>query len=307
MEDQNQIVVAGPASQKLAVKVAHLLNAQLYSTESKVFPDGECYLRVQVEDDGEFRGKEVTLIQSTAGNAWGDQNLHIMEIIMMISAVRRMDASKIRVVIPYFAYSRQDKAFRPGESIFAQDLLRWMQAAGATEFYSIDIHTTSIFKVLTIPAYNLDPMKVLAEEVKSRNLANPVVICPDKGAFERSRAFARYLGDAVPVVQLNKKRDVITGKTTMEGTLQVEGKDVIIADDIIATGGTMALALGIAKKAGASSIYAIGTHPLLIKNAVFKLLNAGVTEIIGTDTLSSIAMQASMAEVIAAAIQEHLS
>ena len=303
MVDQNQIVVAGPASQTMSVKVAHLLNARLYSTENKVFPDGECYLRIQVEDVGDFRGKEVTLIQSTAGNAWGDQNQHIMEIIMMISAVRRMEAAKIRVVIPYFAYSRQDKAFRPGESIFAQELLRWIQAAGATEFYTIDIHTTSIFKALTIPAFNLDPMEVLALEVKTRNLANPVVICPDKGAFERSRAFARFLGDGVPVIQLNKTRDVVTGKATMEGTLPVEGKDVIIADDIIATGGTMALALGIAKKAGAASIYAVGTHPLLIKNAVFKLLNAGVTEIIGTDTLSSIAMQASMAQVIADAIQ----
>ncbi len=298
-----QIVIAGPASQGLAVKVAQILQARVVATENKVFPDGECYLRVAVENDGMIRGKDVIIIQTTGASSHSDQNQQIMQLIMMISAVKRMEAAKIRVVMPYFAYSRQDKAFRPGESIFANELCRWIEAAGATEFYTVDIHSTKILDVFTIPAFNLDPMKILAEEIKKRGVSDPVVICPDKGAFERSRAFAKYLGDNVPVEQFQKTRDVKTGEITMEGELHVEGKEVIIADDIIASGGTMAFALKIAKKAGASKIYAVSTHPLLIKNAVFKLISAGTDEIIGTDTLDSPSMQCSVASVIADAIQ----
>ncbi len=301
----NQIVIAGPASQGLAVNLATYLNAPIYTTENKVFPDGECYLRIDIEDDAVLENKDVIIIQTTGANAAGDQNQRIMELMMMISAAKRACAAKIRVVMPYFAYSRQDKAFRPGECLFATEILRWIEIAGASEFYTIDIHAEKIFEAVDIPTFNLDPMEVLAQIVKKRDIKNPIVICPDKGAYDRSRAFARYLGDEIPVVQFNKTRDVKTGEITMEGNIDVNGREVIIADDIIATGGTMARALGIAKKAGAKSIYAVGTHPLLSKNAIFKLKKAGTTEIIGSDSIDSIAMQASMAEVIGKAIEKN--
>jgi len=302
MEDQ--IVIAGPTSQRLALKVAELLHARIVTTENKVFADGECYLRVDVEKDDEFKGKDIIIIQTMGANSNGDQNLHIMELIMMIGAVKRMKASKIRVVVPYFAYSRQDKAFRPGECIFAEEILKWIEMAGATEFYTIDVHADSIFEILKIPAYNLDPMEVLAKELAKRS-KDPIVICPDKGAYERSRKFAGYLGKDVQVIQFIKKRDVKTGKITMEGDLPIQGKDVIIADDIIASGGTMAKAIEIVKKAGAKSIYSVGTHPLMLKNAVFNLIKAGATDIIGTDTIDSAFMQVSIAEVISKAIKSN--
>jgi ribose-phosphate pyrophosphokinase len=294
-----QIVIVGPASQGLAVKTAQLLKAKTYTTESKVFPDGEVYLRIECEKDEDLKDKDVIIIQTTGAGPNSSQNQRIMELIMMISAAKRAQAAKIRVVVPYFAYSRQDKAFRPGESVFAEELCRWIEAAGATEFYSIDIHAPSIYNVFSIPAFNLDPMAVLADEIKKRGITDPVVVCPDKGAYERSRAFAKCMGETTPVEQFQKKRDVKTGEITMDGELHVKDKDVIIADDIIATGGTMALAIEIAKKTGAKSVYAVGTHPLLIKNAVFKLLSSGTDVIIGTDTLDSPSMQASMASVIA--------
>jgi ribose-phosphate pyrophosphokinase len=300
-----KVVIVGPASQGLAVATAKLLKAVTYATEAKVFPDGECYLRIDLKDDAELKDKDVIIIQTTGGSSAGNQNQRFMELFMMISAAKRCGAAKIRVVVPYFAYSRQDKAFRPGESIFAMDLCRCIQAVGATEFYSVDIHAPAVYDAFTIPAYNLDPMAVLAEEIKKRGKLDPVVVCPDKGAYERSRAFARYLGPDVPVEQFNKKRDVKTGAITMDGELHVSGKDVIIADDIIATGGTMALAIDIAKKTGAKSVFAVGTHPLLIKNAIFTLRSAGTDVIVGTDTLDSPSMQASMASVIAQAIQNH--
>ena len=228
-----------------------------------------------------------------------------MELIMIISAAKRMGAEKIRVVVPYLAYSRQDKVFRPGECKFAVDLLKMMEHAGATEFYTVDIHAPKIFEEVEMKTYNLDPMEVLAKEVNKRGIKDPVVICPDKGAYQRSRDFASYLGENVPVAQFEKKRDVKTGEVTMEASdeIDINGKDAIIADDIIATGGTMSLAISYAKKFGAERIFAVGTHPLLIKTAAFKLLSAGTEEIIGTDTIDSPVMTTSMAEVIASALK----
>ncbi|MHA1672958.1 MAG: ribose-phosphate diphosphokinase [Promethearchaeota archaeon] len=301
----DQYIIAGPASQGLAVKLARELSANVISTENKRFPDGECYLRINLEEEAELAGKDVIIVQTTGASTTSDQNQHIMELIMMISAAKRVKADRIRVVMPYLAYSRQDKAFRPGESMFVEELLRWIEHTGATEFYTIDIHAPKVLEVFTIPAFDLDPMAILAQECKSRDINDPVVICPDKGAYDRSRAFAGHFGEGVPVVQFSKKRDYKTGEITMEGDIDVKGRDVIIADDIIATGGTMARAIQIAKVGGAEKIYAVGTHPLLIGNAVFKLLKAGTTEIIGSDTIDSQAMQASMAKVIADAINKN--
>lgn len=299
-----QFVVAGPASQSLAVKIANFLDASLISTEYKRFPDGENYLRLNIEDENLLSNQDVIIVQTTAASANSDQNQRILELIMMISAVKRLNPSHLRVVVPYLAYSRQDKVFRPGESTIVTEILRWIELAGATEFYTVDVHAPKVFEVLSIPSFNVDPMQVLANACKERGLNNPVVICPDKGAYNRSRAFAKYLGENVPVVQFEKKRDVKTGEISMVGDIDVKGREVIIADDIIATGGTMARAIQIAKEGGATTIYAVGTHPLLIGNAVVKLLSAGTTEIIGTDALDSIAMQVSLAETIGREIKK---
>ncbi len=297
----DQIIIAGPASQSLGVKVGNILGAEVISCETKRFPDGECYLRVDLENEEKVKGKDAVIIQTTGASARGDQNRHYMELIMIISAVKRMGAGKIKVIMPYMAYSRQDKVFRPGECKFAVDLLKVIEHAGADEFYTIDIHAPKVFEEISIPAHNLDPMKALADEVNKRGVKNPVVICPDKGAYNRSRDFAKYLGNEVPVAQFEKKRDVKTGEVTMEASddINIDGMEAIIADDIIATGGTMSLAIQYAKKFGAKEIYAVGTHPLLIKTATYKLLSAGTEEIIGTDTLDSPVMTVSMAQVIA--------
>jgi ribose-phosphate pyrophosphokinase len=218
---------------------------------------------------------------------------------MMISSLKRMHAGKIRVFVPYMAYARQDKAFRPGESLIAHDICKIIENAGADEFYAIDIHAEHVLKAFNIPAFNLNPMKLLAEYVKLKKLQDPVVVSPDKGAVERSKSFAEFFGKHVPVEIFSKERDVITGEIKMTGELKVDKKDVIIADDIISTGGTMSSAIKIAKKSGARKVYAIGTHLLLIQDAITRIMDAGATEIIGTDTLQNPFSQVSMAELIA--------
>ena len=141
-----------------------------------------------------------------------------------------------------------------------------IENAGADEFYTIDIHADHVLSVFSIPAFNLNPMKLLADYVKTQDLKDPVVVSPDKGAVDRSKSFAEFFGKDVPVEVFSKERDVVSGDIKMTGDLDVDQKDVIIADDIISTGGTMASAIKIAKKSGARNVYAVGTHPLLIQD-----------------------------------------
>jgi ribose-phosphate pyrophosphokinase len=294
-----KIIIVGPSSQLLAMRTAKEMKIKAIETEYKRFPDGENYLRINVKSDDDLKGKEIIIIQTTGANTAGDQNQRIMELIMMISASKKAGAGKIRVVVPYFAYSRQDKVFRPGESLMAQNICRMIELAGADELFSIDMHAPEVFSVLKIPTHNLDPMKLLAEYIKTLDVKNPIIVSPDKGATERSRAFANYFGKDVPVEQFSKERDVVTGQIKMTGELKVTGKDVIIADDIIATGGTMASAIEISKKSGARKVIAVGTHALLIVNAVHTILSAGCDVIVGTDTLDTPVSMVSMAKLLA--------
>ncbi len=304
MEIVDKIIVIGPASQLLGMKTVIKTGLDFIQTEYKKFPDGECYLRIKTEDESLVKNKEVVIIQTLGASNSADQNQRLLELIMMISSLKLMRAQKITVIVPYLAYARQDKVFRPGESIIANIVCKMIEQAGADEFYTIDIHAHHILKSFTIPAHNLNPMKDLAEYVKSKDLKNPVVVSPDKGAIERSKSFASFFGKNVPVEVFSKKRDVITGEIEMTGQLDVENMDVIIADDIISTGGTMASAIQISKKSGARKVYAVGTHPLLIQDAVSRILHSGADEIIGTDTIDNPFSTVSMASVLAEVIQK---
>lgn len=298
-------MLVGPSSQALALKVAQELSIKAIATEYKQFPDGENYLRWQIEDEKVVMGKEIIIIHTlgAGGGPGKSQNDRMLELFMMIDSAKRMGAGKIKVVVPYLAYSRQDKVFRPGECKFAELVLRLIESCGANEFFTVDVHAPEIFNAVQIPCHNLDPMKSLADYLRGLKLKNPTVVSPDKGSRDRAAQFAASLGSNIPVVDFDKKRDVKTGEVKMVGDAAVNGKEVIIADDIIATGGTMALAIKIAKESGASRVFAVATHPLLIGNGQFNLINAGA-EIIGTDCIDSKFSQVSMAKLIADAVRK---
>ena len=298
----DKLIVIGPSSQLLGMRTKQKTGLDFVQTEYKTFPDGESYIRIKIDDESVIKNKEIIVIQTLGASNRADQNQRLLELIMMISSLKRMKAGKIRVFAPYLAYARQDKAFRPGESLIAHVICKMIENAGADEFYTIDIHAEHVLEAFKIPAFNLNPMKVLAEYVKSKDLQNPVVVSPDKGAVQRSKSFAQFFGKDVRVEVFSKVRDVVTGEIEMTGELKVNNMDVIIADDIISTGGTMSSAIKIAKKSGARKVYAIGTHPLLIQDAITRITNAGADEIIGTDTLNNPFAQVTMAGLIAEAI-----
>jgi len=294
-----KILIVGPASQILGVKIAQELGIEYVNTESKTFPDGENYLRINIDDETRIKDKEVIIVQSTGPSSSGNQNARLFELFMMIDSIKRMGAERIIVVIPYLAYARQDKIFRPGESIFADVILGIIDSTGIDELYVVDIHAPKALEGLKIKTVNIDSMKVLADYIKSLGAKDIVVVSPDKGAVERSKAFAKHFGEDVPVDYFKKHRDVKTGEITMSGKLSLKNKNVVVSDDIIATGGTMATAIKLSKQSGANKVYAVATHALLLQNAKFRILSAGADEIIGTDSIDNEVSRVTLAKAIA--------
>jgi len=293
-----KILIVGPASQMLGIKIAKELDINYYNTETKTFPDGENYLRINIDNDSLIEGTEVIIVQSTGPSSSENQNGRLFELLMMIEAVTRMGATKIVVVIPYLAYARQDSVFRPGECKFAQLILRIIDSMRIDELYVVDIHSQKILEEIQCKCVNIDSMKLLADYIKSLNVKDIVVVAPDKGAVERSKAFAKHFGENVPVDYFEKVRDVKTGEITMSGKLSLKNKDVVVSDDIIATGGTMANAIRLSKESGANKVFAVATHALLLQNAKFRIIKAGADEIIGTDSIDNEASKVSLTKAI---------
>ena len=294
-----KILIAGPSSQILGVKIAQELGIESINTEIKKFPDGENYVRINIENETLIAGKEVIIVQSTGPSANSDQNAKLIELFMMIDSINRMGAAKVIIVAPYLAYARQDDIFRPGESKFAYVILQILNTLGINELYVIDIHAPLILKECSCKAINIDSMKVLADYIKSKGAKDIVVVSPDKGAIERSKKFAKHFGENVPVEVFEKERDVKTGEIKMRGLLDLKGKDVVISDDIIATGGTMATAIKLAKESGAQRVFAVATHALLLQQAKYRIIKAGADEIIGTNSIDNEVSKISLAKTIA--------
>ena len=293
-----KILIVGPASQILGIRIAQDLNIKYFNTESKTFPDGENYLRINLDNESLIEGKEVIIVQSTGPSSSGNQNARLFELLMMIDAVKRMGAEKIVVVIPYLAYARQDKIFRPGESKFANLVLCLIDSMRIDELYVVDVHAPNILEEVQCKWINIDSMRILADYIKSLDVKDIVVVAPDKGAVERSKAFAKHFGDNVPVDYFEKVRDVKTGEITMSGKLSLKNKDVVVSDDIIATGGTMAKAIKLSKESGANRVFAVATHALLLQNAKFRIIKAGADAIIGTDSIDNEASKVSLSKAI---------
>lgn len=291
------LVIPGPSSQILGIKTAKLLDADIIPLDFRTFPEGTSYIRI----DGDVAGEHVIIIHSTYPN----QNERLMQLYLMLDAVKDMKADKITVVTPYFSYARQHRRFKPGEAISAKTIAEIIQSLGANEIFVINIHNMEALTYFTIPATNLDAMVDIGKYLKSLDLMDPIVIAPDDGAIKLAETVGNIL-DA-PYLNFEKHRDFETNAIVMEGKeMDLRDRDVAIVDDMIATGGTMAEAISIVKRQGARKVYAAAVHPLLIGNARFKLITAGAEEIISTDTIPSDVSTVSVSTLIADAIKKSL-
>jgi ribose-phosphate pyrophosphokinase len=283
------MIIGGPSSQLLAGRVAAILNQELAMCDIGAFPDGEAYARIISEMPG-----IVTIIQSTPTDR---------DIIYLIQLLDACGDREISLVIPYFGYARQDKVFLPGEPLTARAIARVLNPfLGKGRVFMINIHSHSILSHFTCPAENLDATPLLADEVARLGLQDPVLISPDKGAVAMARAASQRLGAEYDYLE----------KTRLSGTevrmapkkMDIRGRDVVILDDMIATGGTMATAISMLRQLGAKRVYLAAVHPVLTGSALLKLYRSGVEAMLATDTLDRGISAVSVAPLIAQALRE---
>ncbi|MCD6195326.1 MAG: ribose-phosphate diphosphokinase [Staphylothermus sp.] len=243
----------------------------------KIFPDGEKYVRIL--DTDKITGKDVVLINTL----YPRQNDSFIETLFLIDSLRRTFVRKLVVIIPYLAYSRQDKQFLPGEPVSAEVIIKSIREAGADQLVVIDAHNPQ-----SLRSFNGCTINVLVSDILVNKaleyVENPIVLAPDKGALKRVEYAAVKYG--LEYDYLVKSRDRITGEISMTSKeLNVHERDVIIVDDIISTGGTIALAIRHVKKQGARKVVVAASHGLMVGNALEKIKGAGVEKIILGNTL----------------------
>jgi ribose-phosphate pyrophosphokinase len=219
----------------------------------------------------------------------------------MLDTAKNLGAENVTAVVPYLAFARQDNRFLPGETVSGETVIKLIDFCGTDHFITVNIHSEKILRQLSIPAKNLSAISSLAEYFKNQGLDDAFSLSPDKGAVELAEEADKVLGGGCG--WLRKERDPYTGKIQVEEqSLQVKGRDVIVFDDIISSGGTVAKAVKMLKTQGARRVYAACVHPLLIGEAKQKILQSGAEEIVGTDSIPSSVKTISLAPVIAEAL-----
>ncbi len=265
-------------SEKIAQRLAKKLHARYSPLTLKSFPDGDIYLRYNTS----VKGQVVVIVQSFQPNP----DMSLFDVLFAAETANDLGAKKVILVAPYLAFMRQDKRFHPGEAISSRIMAKLLNRS-VDKIITIDTHLHryhSMKDIFRIPAVNLTSNPLIARYVKKR-WSKPVIIGPDWESYQWADDIAQQIGAEVTVLQ--KKR--FTSRhvaVTMIKPVSIAGKDVVIVDDIISTGHTIAEAAKQAKKASAKSITAIGVHGLFVENAVNKLQKAGVTKIVTTNCIS---------------------
>lgn len=283
------IIVPGPASVKMGEKIAEILNLETINVEFKVFPDGESYLRLKRD----IKGEKAIIVQST----YPPQDTHLFQLYLLIDTVLRQGVKEVTVTVPYLAYSRQDKIFRPNEVVSVVTILRILEKLGVARLITVNIHESKVFQNVSFSCINLSATRILAEYFKSLN--DVVAFAPDVKAKRMAEEASQVLGG--PYGWFRKERDRVTGEITMnqDGDVEVKNREVVLFDDIISTGATTAKAVKILKDRGASHVYAACIHALLREDAYKKIIESGAEVVVATDTTPSEVSKVSVVPLIA--------
>jgi ribose-phosphate pyrophosphokinase len=254
--------------------VADDLGCELGRATIRNFEDGEIFVRI----DDNVRGRDLYIIQSTC-----PPSDNVLELLLLLDAARRASAARITAVIPYFGYARQDRKDQPRVAIGAKLMANMIVAAGAHRVLSIDFHQHQLQGFFDIPVDHLYAAPVFTRYFREKQLDNLVVVSPDVGSAKMARGFAKRLGGTMGII--DKRRPAANVSEVMHVIGEVEGKDCLLSDDMIDTGGTLAQAARALKERGARDVYACATHALLSGPAVERLRDAPFTEIVVTDTI----------------------
>ncbi|KKU45289.1 MAG: Ribose-phosphate pyrophosphokinase [Microgenomates group bacterium GW2011_GWA2_46_7] len=270
-------VFAGSSNRELASEIASLLETQLGEIEISQFANGETRVWVK-EGKVEHR---VVVVQSLSSPT----NEHLVELCLIVDALRRVGASEITAVIPWMGYSKQDKIFRPGEPLSAKVVAQILQSAQIDKIITIDLHNRATLGFFDLPIRELSARPILMEYFKKKVGTKTLVVAPDEGAVKASTELARELG--VPIVYVDKKRDLTTGEVSVVGmSRSVAGGDLIVTDDNVFTGSTLLQVAKELKEAGAKTIRVGLTHHLYVPHVQEKLEDSEIDEIVVTNTVS---------------------
>jgi ribose-phosphate pyrophosphokinase len=291
-------IILGPASKELGEKIANANGLEKIPVASKTFPDGEVYVRLE----GNVQNENVYIVQTTSP----PQDLKLLQLAFIANAAKRNGAKKVTAIVPYLAYARQDKIFLQGETISIEVIGRMLSSAGVDELLTVNIHQENALSKFPFAARSISAIPLLAEYFVQRGYKKAFALAPDKGAMYIADQAKNVLGGENG--HLEKERDRYTGQVKIaKKEFNVKGLTVIIFDDIISTGGTIVNAAKILKDLGATKIFAACVHPLLIGDAEKRILDAGVEEIIGTDSVPSEASKVTLAPLVSNEIRSHQS
>ena len=267
----------GRSNPQLGEQIAEYLNVPLGQLSIKDFSDGEIWVKFEEN----IRGKDVFIIQSTHGPA-----KNILELVLILDAAVRASAKSVTAVIPYFGYARQDRKDTPRVPISARVMVDMFTAAGTNRIVTMDLHSTQIQGFANIPFDHLYSRMVLMDKIKALGLdpGNSVVLAPDVGSVPMSQAYAKRL--SMYFALIDKRRYAPNKSEVMHLIGELDGKDVLIIDDMIDTAGTLVNATEAAMKNGANSVTAIATHALLSGPAVERIKDSAISKLIVTDTVN---------------------
>jgi ribose-phosphate pyrophosphokinase len=269
------MMLSGSAHPALAQEVARTLGMPLGVVTIRRFADGEIFVRV----DENVRGRDTFIIQPTHSPAD-----NILELLLLIDAARRASAARITAVVPYFGYARQDRKDQPRVAIGAKLMANMIVAAGADRVLGVDFHQHQLQGFFDIPVDHLYAAPVLTRYFRDKQLENLVVVAPDVGAAKMARGFAKRLDATIGII--DKRRPTANVSEVLNVIGEVEGRDCLIADDMIDTAGTVAQAVVALKDRGARNVYCCATHAVLSGPAVERLSTSPVTEVVVTDTIA---------------------
>ena len=268
---------AGNATPELAQKIADRLYIKLGDAEVGRFSDGE--ISVMINEN--VRGSDVFIIQSTCAPT----NDNLMELIVMVDALRRASAGRITAVMPYFGYARQDRRVRSARvPITAKVVADFLSSVGVDRVLTVDLHAEQIQGFFDVPVDNVFGTPVLLEHMRQQNFENPAVVSPDIGGVVRARAFAKLMDDTDLAI-IDKRRPSANVSQVMHIIGDVKGRDCIIVDDMIDTGGTLCKAAEALKQHGAKRVFAYATHPVFSGSAVKNITESCIDEFIVTDSI----------------------
>ncbi|EEP60162.1 ribose-phosphate diphosphokinase [Sulfurihydrogenibium yellowstonense] len=268
-------IISGNANPSLSKEISNYLETPLVDVLLTRFSDGE--IRVQINEN--VRGADVFVIQSLTHPT----NDSIMELLLLLDALKRSSAHRITAVIPYYAYARQDRKDKPRVPISAKLLADLIQTAGAHRVLTVDLHSAQIQGFFNIPVDNIFALPVIYEYLKAKNIEDLVIVSPDAGGVERARMLQNRLGGNLAIIY--KKRPAPNVVETLDVIGDVSGKNAVIIDDIIDTAGTIVAAADMLISKGAKSVIAACTHPVFSGPAVERLKNSSIQEVIATNTI----------------------